>query len=192
MQSIRHTSIIVAILCATTASADVTAQQVWGKWNSQMDVYGQGFTTGGETMSGDTLTVSDVTIKMSDDEANITATIGDINLTENGDGTVTITMADSYPIEMDFIVEQKNVIFVDDVLYSGRTVNAALNAIQHYGRPEKVELAVLINRRFKRELPIDPDYVGLEVDTLDDAYVKVEWEAVHGEDIVYLIPEKDK
>jgi hypothetical protein len=102
MQSIRHTSIIVAILCATTASADVTAQQVWGKWNSQMDVYGQGFTTGGETMSGDTLTVSDVTIKMSDDEANITATIGDINLTENGDGTVTITMADSYPIEMDF------------------------------------------------------------------------------------------
>ncbi|MFT5833725.1 MAG: pyrimidine operon attenuation protein/uracil phosphoribosyltransferase [Cognaticolwellia sp.] len=97
-----------------------------------------------------------------------------------------------HPIEMDFIVEQKNVIFVDDVLYSGRTVNAALNAIQHYGRPEKVELAVLINRRFKRELPIDPDYVGLEVDTLDDAYVKVEWEAVHGEDIVYLIPEKDK
>jgi pyrimidine operon attenuation protein/uracil phosphoribosyltransferase len=88
------------------------------------------------------------------------------------------------------VVEQRKVIFVDDVLYSGRTVNAALNAIQHYGRPAKVELAVLINRRFNRDLPIDPDYVGLDVDTLDKAYVKVEWRAVHGQDIVYLMPEK--
>ena len=96
-----------------------------------------------------------------------------------------------YPIDMPFSVERKNVIFFDDVLYSGRTINAALNAIQHYGRPEKVELAVLINRRFNRDLPIDPDYVGLDVDTLDEAYVKVEWQAVHGIDKVFLMPSKE-
>jgi len=96
-----------------------------------------------------------------------------------------------HPIEMPFTVERKKVIFLDDVLYSGRTINAALNAIQHYGRPEKVELAVLINRRFNRDVPIDPDYVGLDVDTLDDAYVKVEWQAVHGEDKVVLMPNKN-
>lgn len=95
-----------------------------------------------------------------------------------------------HPIVMNFAVEQKKVIFLDDVLYSGRTINAALNAIQHYGRPAKVELAVLINRRFNRHLPIDPDYVGLDVDTLDKAYVKVEWEAVQGKDVVFLMPEK--
>lgn len=96
-----------------------------------------------------------------------------------------------HPIEMPFNVEHQKVIFLDDVLYSGRTINAALNAIQHYGRPEKVELAVLINRRFNRDLPIDPDYVGLDVDTLDEAYVKVEWNAVHGNDRVVLKPTKE-
>jgi pyrimidine operon attenuation protein / uracil phosphoribosyltransferase len=91
-----------------------------------------------------------------------------------------------HPIEMNFIVEQKRVIFLDDVLYSGRTINAALNAIQHYGRPAQVELAVMIDRRFNRDLPIAPDYVGMVVDTLDKAYIKVEWAEVHGRDEVFL------
>ena len=77
--------------------------------------------------------------------------------------------------EMDFLVENKRVLLVDDVLYSGRTVQAALTAIQHYGRASKIELAVLIDRRFNRHLPIQPDYTGIVVDALDEAYVKVEW-----------------
>ena len=105
MKRIQTSTIIAALLCGTTASADVTAQQVWANWTSQMDVYGQGFTTTGEEMSGDTLTVSGVQIEMSDDETAINAQIGDINLTENGDGTVTVTMAESYPITLDLTPE---------------------------------------------------------------------------------------
>ena len=105
MKSIRHSAIIAAILCGTTAYADVTAQQVWDNWTDQMAVYGQGFTTGGEDMSGGTLTVSDVKIEMSDEEASIVAALGDIALTENGDGTVNITMGTSYPITVDLTPE---------------------------------------------------------------------------------------
>jgi len=100
MTPLRHSAILAAIVCGTTAHADVTAQQVWDNWTNQMGIYGQGFTTTGEEMSGDTLTISGVKIEMSDDETNLTADIGDINLTENGDGTVTITMADSYPMTL--------------------------------------------------------------------------------------------
>jgi len=102
MKSIHYSTILAAVLCGTTATADVTAQQVWDNWTGQMAVYGQGFTTEGETQSGDTLTVSGVKIEMSDDEASVLAELGDINLTENGDGTVTITVPDSYPITLNF------------------------------------------------------------------------------------------
>lgn len=105
MKIIRHSTILAAVLCGTTATADVTAQQVWDNWTDQMAVYGQGFTTTGEEMSGDTLTISGVKIEMSDDEASVLAEIGDIMLTENGDGTVSITVADEYPITLDFTPE---------------------------------------------------------------------------------------
>jgi hypothetical protein len=105
MKSIRHSAIIAAVLCGTTATADVTAQQVWDNWTDQMEVYGQGFSTSGEDMSGDTLTISDVKIEMSDDEASVSANLGDIMLVENGDGTVTITVPDNYPIELNFSPE---------------------------------------------------------------------------------------
>jgi pyrimidine operon attenuation protein/uracil phosphoribosyltransferase len=59
-----------------------------------------------------------------------------------------------------FSIEGKNVVLIDDVLYTGRTIRAALDALQDFGRPEKVELCVLIDRRFRRQLPIQPDYVG--------------------------------
>lgn len=102
MKPIRTTTVIAAVLCGTTASADVTAQQVWDNWSSQMALYDQGFKTTGETMSGDTLTISGVTIEMSDDEATVNAALGDIALTENGDGTVSITTEASYPITLEF------------------------------------------------------------------------------------------
>lgn len=98
MKTFRHSAIIAALLCGTSATADVTAQQVWDNWTDQMEIYGQGFTSGGEDMSGDTLTISDVKIEMADDEAAVVADIGDIALTENGDGTVSITIVDEYPV----------------------------------------------------------------------------------------------
>jgi pyrimidine operon attenuation protein/uracil phosphoribosyltransferase len=92
--------------------------------------------------------------------------------------------------EIDFLVEDKRVILVDDVVYTGRTIQAALAAIQHYGRPRSVELLVMVDRRFNRHLPIKADYKGLVVDALDEAYVEVEWEATHGVDKIKLFPSK--
>jgi len=79
-------------------------------------------------------------------------------------------------------VEDKNILLVDDVLYTGRTLRAALSAVVTYGRPSKVELLVLIDRRRKREFPIEPNYVGFSVETLDSEKVYVEWAEPHGKD----------
>ncbi len=92
--------------------------------------------------------------------------------------------------DIEFIVEDSNVILVDDVLYTGRTVQAALTALQHYGRAKKVELLALIDRRFNRDLPIEADYIGMQVDALDEAYVKVDWKAREGKDRVLIFPQK--
>ncbi len=73
-------------------------------------------------------------------------------------------------------IEGKKVILIDDVLYTGRTIRAALDALQDFGRPQKVELCVLINRSFNRELPIQPDYCGLSIDTKPQQNVVVDWE----------------
>ncbi len=78
--------------------------------------------------------------------------------------------------KMDFLVDNRKVILVDDVLYTGRTIQAAISALLHFGRAEKIELLVLIDRRFNRDLPIQSDYSGMVVDALDHAYVKVEWQ----------------
>ncbi len=77
--------------------------------------------------------------------------------------------------EIDFLVDGRKVILVDDVLYTGRTIRAALDALQHYGRPLKVELLSLVDRRFNRHLPIQSDYIGITVDAVDEAYVEVRW-----------------
>ncbi len=92
--------------------------------------------------------------------------------------------------EIDFLVEGKRVVLIDDVLYTGRTVHAALSALLDFGRPAKVELLVLIDRRFNRQLPIRSDYTGMQVDALDEAYVRVEWQHLSGEDRVLLFPHK--
>lgn len=92
--------------------------------------------------------------------------------------------------EMEFLVEDKKVLLIDDVLYTGRTIQAALSALQHYGRPEKVELVTMVDRRFNRHLPIQSDYTGLTIDAIDEAYVKVEWEEHDGTDRIILYPNK--
>lgn len=92
--------------------------------------------------------------------------------------------------EMDFLVEDKHVVLLDDVLYTGRTTQAALTALNHFGRPRSVALLVMVDRRFNRHIPIKANYVGITVDALDEAYVKVEWEEVEGEDRILLFADK--
>ncbi len=89
--------------------------------------------------------------------------------------------------QIDFLVEDKKVVFIDDVLFTGRSIRAALTAIQSFGRPSEIELLVLIDRRFSRHLPIQPDYRGRQVDVIDNDKVKVCWIEKDGEDAVYLI-----
>ena len=92
--------------------------------------------------------------------------------------------------EINFIIEGKKVILVDDVLWTGRTIRAAMDAIQSFGRPEKVELLTLVDRRFSRHLPIEADYIGIKVDTIDSQKVIVNWKETDHEDKVILLSEK--
>jgi pyrimidine operon attenuation protein / uracil phosphoribosyltransferase len=78
--------------------------------------------------------------------------------------------------DIPFSIEGKKVVLIDDVLYTGRTIRAALDALLDFGRPEKVELCVLIDRRFSRQLPIQADYVGKSIDSIISQKVKVEWD----------------
>ena len=94
------------------------------------------------------------------------------------------------PTTIRFSTEGKNVVLIDDVLFSGRTVRAAMDALLDYGRPTKVELLVLIDRRFTRELPIQPDYVGKAIDSLTSERVKVEWKERDGLDQIWMVPAK--
>ena len=91
---------------------------------------------------------------------------------------------------LDFVIEGKTVILIDDVLFTGRSIRAALDAIQSYGRPKAIQLLTLIDRRFSRELPIQPDYCGIQVDSRLNEKVKVNWNENDGEDSVYLIKNK--
>ncbi len=91
---------------------------------------------------------------------------------------------------MDFLVGGKHVLLVDDVLYTGRTIQAALSALQHYGRPDKVDLLALVDRRFNRDLPVQASYVGLAVDALEEAYVRVYWKELEGEDKIVFFDKR--
>jgi len=89
--------------------------------------------------------------------------------------------------DINFIVDNKNVVFIDDVLFSGRSIRAALTAIQAFGRAKNIELLVLIDRRFSRHLPIQPDYKGRQVDVIKDEQVKVVWTENDKNDKVCII-----
>lgn len=87
-----------------------------------------------------------------------------------------------------FLVEEKNVILVDDVLYTGRSVRAAMDALISYGRPKKVELLVLIDRKYARDLPIQPNYIGKAVNTIQSQHVVVEWkDRTRKKDSIWLV-----
>ncbi|HSU27455.1 MAG TPA: bifunctional pyr operon transcriptional regulator/uracil phosphoribosyltransferase PyrR [Chitinophagaceae bacterium] len=91
--------------------------------------------------------------------------------------------------DIPFSIEGMKVILIDDVLYTGRTIRAALDALLDFGRPEKVELCVLIDRRFSRQYPIQPDYVGKTIDSINSQKVKVFWKEKDGKDEVMLMDE---
>lgn len=88
--------------------------------------------------------------------------------------------------KINFLIEDKKVVIIDDVLYSGRSVRAALTAIQSFGRPLNIELLVLIDRRFSRHLPIQPNYRGRQVDAINEEKVLVTWKETHEIDAVYI------
>lgn len=90
-----------------------------------------------------------------------------------------------------FSIENLNVILLDDVLFTGRTIRAAIDALIDYGRPAKVELLTLIDRRFNRELPVHPDYTGYSVDTINTQKVKVRWREKDGTDEVLLLEQAE-
>ena len=92
--------------------------------------------------------------------------------------------------DLDFSIENKRVVLIDDVLYSGRTIRAALDALLSFGRPKDVELMVLIDRKLHRDLPIKAKYVGKTIDSIVDERVKVEWESEDGKDQVWILPLK--
>ncbi|WP_342648676.1 bifunctional pyr operon transcriptional regulator/uracil phosphoribosyltransferase PyrR [Mucilaginibacter sp. CSA2-8R] len=90
---------------------------------------------------------------------------------------------------IDFIIEGKNVILMDDVLWTGRTIRAAMDAMLAFGRPSKVELLTLVDRRYSRHIPVMADYTGIEVDSIASQKVVVSWKETDGEDKVVLVSE---
>jgi pyrimidine operon attenuation protein / uracil phosphoribosyltransferase len=89
--------------------------------------------------------------------------------------------------DINFLIEKRNVVLVDDVLYTGRTIRAALDALQAFGRPEKIELLTLIDRKYSRHVPIEPNYTGKAIDTILSDRVNVKWKESDGKDGVWLI-----
>lgn len=92
--------------------------------------------------------------------------------------------------DIDFMVDDKDVILIDDVLWTGRTIRSAMDAMQAFGRPGKMELLVLVDRRFSRQIPIQPDYIGIQVDSIDSQKVIVSWQDIDETDSIVLITEK--
>jgi len=88
---------------------------------------------------------------------------------------------------IDFIIEDKNVVLVDDVLYTGRTIRAGLDAMLAFGRPKDVELLVLVDRRLSRHVPIQAKYVGITIDSIATQNVKVDWKETDGKDKITLL-----
>lgn len=90
-------------------------------------------------------------------------------------------------MQINFSIEGLKIILIDDVLFTGRTIRSGLDALVDLGRPQKVELLVLVDRRFSRHLPIQPDYTGIAVDTRTSEKVKVTWSDSGDENSVWLI-----
>ena len=89
-------------------------------------------------------------------------------------------------MKMNISIEEKRVVLIDGVLFTGRSVRSAIDALMTFGRPKSVELLVLVNRRFNRHFPIQPDYIGRTVDVLESERILVEWKEITNEDRVVI------
>ena len=90
-------------------------------------------------------------------------------------------------MEMNLSLESKKVVLIDDVLFTGRSIRSAIDALMAFGRPRSVELLTLIDRRFSRDLPIQPNYVGRTIDAIDSEKIIVEWKEVNGKDKILMV-----
>jgi pyrimidine operon attenuation protein/uracil phosphoribosyltransferase len=88
---------------------------------------------------------------------------------------------------MEIEIENKKVVLVDDVLFTGRTIRSGIDALLSYGRPQKVELLVLVDRLYSRDLPIQANYSGLKIDTINSEKVIVNWKQIEQEDSIWLM-----
>lgn len=131
--TLRGAVCLAALLTGNAAIADVTAQQVWDDWKAQLSLYGpDSLTIGSEDMSGDTLTVRDIALNLTEEDLNVTAAMGDIILTEQGDGSVSVTMAESFPI---VVTDDEGVAITVLVTQSGLEMTAS-------GTAEAIDYAV--------------------------------------------------
>ena len=89
-------------------------------------------------------------------------------------------------MDMNLSLEGKNVVLIDDVLFTGRSIRSAIDALMAFGRPKSVELLILIDRRFSRDLPIQPNYVGKTIDAIESEKIIVEWEETTGTDRILM------
>ena len=89
-------------------------------------------------------------------------------------------------MDINLSVEGKNVVLIDDVLFTGRSIRSAIDALMTFGRPKSVELLTLIDRRFSRHLPIEANYVGKTIDAIESEKIIVEWEETTGIDRVLM------
>jgi pyrimidine operon attenuation protein/uracil phosphoribosyltransferase len=90
-------------------------------------------------------------------------------------------------LKIDFNIQDKKIVLIDDVLYTGRSIRSALDALTDFGRPARVELLVLVDRKYSRDLPIQPNYVGIKVDTRTNDKVKVDWKENGKKDAVHIV-----
>ncbi|BAZ67127.1 uracil phosphoribosyltransferase [Fischerella sp. NIES-4106] len=116
----------------------------------------------------------------------ISVPVGALDITFYRDDLDQIGLRTPAKTEISFDLTDKIVVLVDDVIFKGRTVRAALNAVNEYGRPEVIRLAVLVDRGH-REVPIHPDFVGKQLPTAKEEIVKVYLQDIDGTDAVELI-----
>ena len=116
----------------------------------------------------------------------ISVPVGSIDITFYRDDLDTIGIRTPAKTDIPFDLSGKTVVLVDDVIFKGRTIRAALNAVNDYGRPEVIRLVVLVDRGH-RELPIHPDFVGKQLPTAKEEQVKVYVQELDGRDGVELV-----
>jgi pyrimidine operon attenuation protein/uracil phosphoribosyltransferase len=116
----------------------------------------------------------------------VTVPMGAIDITFYRDDLDTIGIRTPAKTEIPFDLSGKTVVLVDDVIFKGRTIRAALNAVNDYGRPAVIRLVVLVDRGH-REVPIHPDFTGKQLPTAKEEQVKVYLQDIDGRDGVELI-----